>query len=139
MEFILHPVGVIYSPFRTKEEVVVRPVELHARWDSGGRARGVVRLPTERTLALSRPGRYSFDEALVLWERSGQRAPGPEGLYRLGRIYRGLAVERRDAAAAARAVDFFTRYLASDAVPPERADEVRRALAELAALEGAPR
>jgi hypothetical protein len=121
------------SPTRTDEEVLPRKVQVKARWESWAAAAGTIQLPEQRHLLLSATDRHGFDEALIFWERSGQRAPGPEGLYRLGLAY--LRRARAGARGASeRARDFFTRYLATPDVPVERSAEVRMHMTELDAL-----
>jgi hypothetical protein len=123
------------SATRTDEVVVARNVEVVARWSGLGEARRALALPAQTALTLRLPRRYTFDEALALWDRSGERPPTSKDLYQLGHAYRRLALAGTRGAAQ-RAIELFERYLGAEAVL-EHSDEVRRLVEELRA--GAPK
>jgi len=117
------------SAVRTDEEVLPRTVELVAKWDALGDTRREFRLPAQKTLTFRLARRFTFDEALILWERTASRPPTTRGLFQLGQAYRRVA-RAGDRAAAKRAIEFFERYFVSGE-PLEHADEARRAITEL--------
>ncbi len=112
------------------EQVLARHVRLEARWQGWPSVTETIVVPERSVVTFRRPN-LGFDEAVIEWAGRNERAPSPEGLYRLGVAHTRFADESGDRGHVARAIDYFTRYLGTEGVSAQRRAEVEQRIAAL--------